>query len=220
MREQGQRCLDFKTDKNRYICALYARIDSLAEETLKLLKGNSGTGAPVLLRSAYEAYVDLVCIAKDEDHVEDMKLRFYSQEKRFYKNYSSDNHYMANVTEEEARRKVEHFEGLLKNKSPLNLRDKFKKAGELKEYYTVYHVLSGSSHASIESIAEFFSENREVLFGRSVDDGLYNFYCLSAINLACAALMYTLDSQNTGEQLVNELRENIQRAMKTAEATV
>ncbi|QFI37933.1 hypothetical protein FR932_08755 [Moritella marina ATCC 15381] len=59
------------------------RVSELCQDALLLLENDRVASVPILLRSALESYVDLMCLINNADYVEEMNKSFDFHKKKF-----------------------------------------------------------------------------------------------------------------------------------------
>ncbi|WP_392340401.1 DUF5677 domain-containing protein [Moritella marina] len=62
---------------------LMTRVSELCQDALLLLDNDRVASVPILLRSALESYVDLICLINNADYVEEMNKSFDFHKKKF-----------------------------------------------------------------------------------------------------------------------------------------
>lgn len=162
---------EFSRESQQQIHAslLYARILELTGGCLALWETNRTAGVPILLRAILECSVDLANIVADADYAQELHLDYISQYTRLLKEgQSGENPYLISLSEEPSvTEQISNWEteiGELKSRGFGKLYKKatrFKKAGMLKEYDSIYNELCSASHNDLRVLQIRHMENEE-----------------------------------------------------------
>ena len=192
-------------------------------------------GLPVLLRSMFEADVDLTNCIKDEDYFRNMYASFLKESIRLTKETLSekDNPYLKPIAGfHDFRKKLESTQDELANlKSEgycaLTIRDRADKAGKLNEYLSLYHMLCLDTHNNIGSLEDYHivsGENHEnyqvVVFKLTKEDLIANISAIPGILFHRTKDLidfFGLDYANIG-QAFEQFKQIQQRLKKFADA--
>lgn len=129
-----------KNKQEKYVALLMTRVSELCQDSLFLLKDARVASAPILLRSALESYIDLMCVIKNDNYIDEMNKSF-----DFYK----------------TRLKGEkvNFRELM------SISNKFEIAGEADIYRGFYAHLCRSSHGNLEMLINFHTIGERISVG-------------------------------------------------------
>jgi Family of unknown function (DUF5677) len=164
--------------------ALHGTVLELAASIIVVLKRRFGSGAWVLLRSLLEAYVDLANIAEDPAYDEFMHAAYLDQQRRTLitaHNQGSAHPFLGalgngNTAAAAHLARVQTELRRLKDKGvvPLQVRERFKRAGKLDWYEGPYAILTQQSHNNLgplqERHVEVSREGFNVYYFRDVPD--------------------------------------------------
>ncbi len=118
------------------------RVTELSQDTLLLLKENRIASAPIILRSALESYVDLMCVINEVNYIDEMNKSF-----DFYKTKTTG--------------KKVNFRELM------SISKKFELAGEVDIYNGFYSHLCRNSHGNLEMLINFHSVGEQISIGHN-----------------------------------------------------
>ncbi len=182
--------LHFYDQRSKFILALYARINSLCEETLTLVSNGCYVSPQILMRSTLESYVDLRCLIKDENYVNCIFAAEAEAEHKNLSHYSSENPYYQG-TQPVSSSKLEELK--IEKSKGLNIYERFKKAecGDL--YRTVYNNLCRYTHGNISALASKNFENDKVVISRKISNADLLFILSSTINIALSSSIDVLE---------------------------
>jgi hypothetical protein len=191
--------LNFTDDRSKFILALWARINSLCEETIVLVKSDCFVSPQILMRSTLESFVDLRCLISDEDYVKNIMA---AQADSMYKNlnkHSESNPYYKGITKANPK----HIENLKEEKTnSINIFERFKKAGCEDLYSTVYNTLCRYTHGNISALASKNFENDRVVMTAKISDADLLFILSSTINVGISSTHDVLSFYNTSESVL------------------
>jgi len=182
---------DRKDAQQLYAVCLYARILELAYGCKAMMDSNTLVGIPVLLRSMFEADIDLVNVLKHADYPKQMQAAFVEQKIRLTKNAiaSESSQYFAemyknlDLSNELKKAKLE-LKKLNPNENLCSIKGRAEFAGKLEEYLSVYNMLCLDTHNNIRSLEQWhlnvisMDEYHAEIFKTSKDEILH---CLSTI---------------------------------------
>ena len=134
-----------------------------------LLTSRHYTPIPIIIRSATEAHVDILNLARDENYKNVMLAEYAQQQYKFLKNATSDNPFTARIVcDSQYNKNKKLFKKMSEkyNKHKLKIWKKFQKVGILDLYNGVYSMLCceshnnllvlGSRHITVEDNVYFF----------------------------------------------------------------
>lgn len=199
--------IEMKSERDKMIWGLYARIDALAEESIEILNSERGVGCPLLIRAILESFIDMKCLIEDPDHVCDIQARHLSKEIKHLKNFSEENVFYHHENQGEVDERLKFLKEKLAGRTPLSIHDRFKKVDELGIYHTVYHTLSEGSHPSMTNIAQGYDGECFSLVNQPHALQL-NFYYTSTINFASSSLVELLVYNGIESGAVRDLKDN------------
>ncbi|WP_108837946.1 DUF5677 domain-containing protein [Tateyamaria sp. Alg231-49] len=138
--------------------ALYLTVLEVGDTVLMLVKAGRGQMAYPLLRTMYEAWVDLALLKKDRQHIRAIELEHHQYWLKLFNQSSEGNPFVKGLSE------IEDFDGVrmakqtevdqLKNQGAVskNMFQKHKALGWEKEYRTVYAQLCNSGHNNLQTL--------------------------------------------------------------------
>jgi len=213
--------VNFSNDYEKFILLLSARINSLCDEILILVKNNMTTSCQIIMRSVLELYIDLKCLVDDPNYIDIIYQSERVQEIKYYKNHSSNNPYYNNFSREEAEKKLQHLLSENDKQSNMIIKDKFNKAGALNLFYTVYNNLCRHSHGNITALASKTFHNGKILINLSPSETELNFICSSTINFTIVSTIEVMSffkfNKHDIESINNLLERNKEQALKFKE---
>lgn len=144
-----------------YALALHGTIIELFSACVGLANWGEPTAIPLILRSMYEALVDLDNLVHDAGYVERMEAANHYQTLRLMKSKV--------LREELLKTRKEDFEKLsarlaelqVQGKGPLSFRDRCDKVGRLGEYEGLYALFCLDTHNNIAALAERHVSERD-----------------------------------------------------------
>jgi hypothetical protein len=162
-----------------------------------MLEKNTLVGIPMLLRSIFEADIDLTNMMKITDYYKRMYASFLEEKIRLTKEAASSrpNSFMAEIRKrrkpkEDLDAAQSELDKLKNNKTgPIAIRCRAEFAGKLDEYLSVYNMLCLDTHNSIRSLEEWHldvigaDEYRAVVFKRAKEDMLHYLSAIPGILL-------------------------------------
>ncbi len=182
--------LNFYDQRSKFVLALYARINSLCEETLILVSNGCYVSPQILMRSTLESYVDLRCLIKDENYINCIFAAEADSEHKHLSHYSSENPYYRG-SQPVSSSKLEELK--VEKSKGLNIYERFEKAecGDL--YRTVYNNLCRYTHGNISALASMNFENDKVVISRKIRNADLLFILSSTINIALSSSIDVLE---------------------------
>ncbi len=150
---------DKTNPRHRNVIALYGSIIELTGSIIVLLDQRMASGAPILLRAALEAYVDLVNLTKLANYGYCLEVSYLKEWLKILEEAKlGKNEYLAALTDEptlaqsiqEWQKEKSRLEG--KGFRALRIEQKFKHADMDKEYRAVYNMLCSDSHNNLRSL--------------------------------------------------------------------
>lgn len=152
--------ITFDKRNPQHLCAvsLHGSIVELASACIVLLKLERYSGVPVLARSMLEAFVDLANVAESEDYHKSMNANFLKEKRKFYDEalkLGNDNPYTAELLKildvayelQKTRDELDQLKSA--GITPSSIGDRFKSAGMVNEYASMYSLLCLHSHNNV-----------------------------------------------------------------------
>ncbi|MFC1580870.1 DUF5677 domain-containing protein [Thermodesulfobacteriota bacterium] len=184
--------LEFNREDSQQLFSVcvYARLVELACACNALLEKNSLIGIPVLLRSMFEASVDLSNLIKHPEYTKTMLASFLKEKFRITKEVIKDdsNPFFESIkTNQNLNEVLQDTQQMLKQltsegHSPKSFRDRAEQAGKINEYLSVYNTLCLDTHNNIRSLEDWhidissLGEYHTVIFKKEKSD-LMNMLC-------------------------------------------
>lgn len=158
---------DKKNGQQLTVVCLFARIVELAASCKALLEKNALTGLPVLLRSMFEADIDLTNCINEENYFKNMYASLLKEKiKRLKESFpEKDNPYLEPIDgsdslESELEATENEYETLkIDGYKPLGIKDRSEKAGKIAEYHSIYNILCLDTHNNIASLEKNYLEH-------------------------------------------------------------
>ena len=149
-----------KNPQQLFSVCLYARLLELATACKALLEKNAMVGIPILLRSMFEADIDLTNLMKCPDYYKRMYASFLKEKLRLTKEASSSrpNPFLAEIRANRNPKKdlcetQAELDRLTAEKNgPIDIRCRAEFAGKLDEYLSNYNSLCLDTHNNIRSL--------------------------------------------------------------------
>jgi hypothetical protein len=150
---------DKKHHRHLYLVALYGTMIELVGSLVTVIERKRTTGVLPIFRSFLEAYVELRNLHEQGEYVYHMRASYHKQWIEVYKEarnkrnpYLKDISQIKNLDEEIQK----HEQGLadLKKRgyNPLNVFERFERAGMEDEYRSLYNFLSNDAHSNIRAL--------------------------------------------------------------------
>jgi len=163
-----------KIPQHLIVVALCCRIIEIANAFLSLIDKKGGLSVlPGMVRSLLEAYADLINLKNDEGYLAQMALSFHLTQKkiaRFSSVGSTGNRYLSSVSDElDVEERIKEIEDEISKcigedaVARFTIEQKFRKAGLIDEYQSVYVLLCNHAHNNIYELERRYikiSENR------------------------------------------------------------
>jgi len=195
----------FEKEQDKFVLALFARINSISNDIITLAKANQFSSSRILMRSALETYVDLKCLVDDPEYLEAIKSAELEQKIKYLKHYSSDNEYYSK--QDADRQRLEELKKNSDSSKCLNIFQRFEKAEELDAYRTVYSNLCLFSHGNISALASDNFKNGHVILNAFPDDATVKFIMSGTVNVAIAATVETLAYFDHEEKIIKPFKD-------------
>lgn len=152
-----------KNLQHLYSVCLFARLIELASGCKALIENNTFVGIPVLLRSMFEANIDLTNMMKCPEYYKKMYASYLEQKIRLLKETASSkpNSFLDTVKErrnpksdlEKTQKELDKLKG--EHNGPIGTRCRAELAGLLDEYLSVYYMLCLDTHNNISSLEDW-----------------------------------------------------------------
>ena len=157
---------DHQNLQQLFAVCLFARLVELATACQALLEKNALVALPMLVRSLFEADIDLRNIVTDKDYWKRMRASFLTQQLKLTKEAASanPNPFLQAIREtrtpqEDIERIENELAGLKRGGSgPICIRARAERAGHLDVYLTVYNMLCLDTHNNIRSLEDWHIE--------------------------------------------------------------
>jgi hypothetical protein len=185
-----------ENSRHLHVMALYGSTLELVSNMILLTKDGPKTAVPIVLRSVLEAFVDLFNLCADAKYGYSLDARAEKDRLKLLKEaLGGKNQYLAMVSEApDLKERIAHHEARLKTMKEngaedLKIKEKFERAGLIKEYMTVYADLCSHSHNTLQALRDrHFKKNQD---GHEVV--YYRFTSLDEIEhlfgIACTVLL-------------------------------
>jgi hypothetical protein len=152
---------DKRHPRHLYLVGLYGSIIELTGSLTALIELKYWTGAPPVFRSLLEAYVEFANLQSDAKYDYYMEANNHEQWLKVLKEARDHaNPFLEGISKYDNLddQIQEHEKELKKLKAkgynPLNVFERFEKAGMVKEYRSLYSFLSGDSHSDIRALID------------------------------------------------------------------
>jgi hypothetical protein len=189
---------DASNKQQLFAISLYGSMIDCAHSLNILIDGKASAGAPLMVRPMLEAYVGLRLVVEDPEYVSYMDANFFRTWVKRLNEAESQNPYLASLATRESfdaiKAQYESRTAELADKNFRNLRieDKFRRAGMIDVYNSVYSILSDHAHSSIGAlINRHFAMRKggglEVIFLRDPDEDEFEVYESTAAELILEA---------------------------------
>lgn len=154
---------DRKNPQQLFSICLYARLLELAVACRALLEKNALVGIPILLRSMFEADIDLTNLMQSPDYYKRMNASFLKEKLRFTREVASSRGSLLldRIREnrnpaDDLRETQDQLDRLTaEGNGPINIRCRAEFADKLNEYLTIYNMLCLDTHNNIRSLEEW-----------------------------------------------------------------
>jgi len=156
-----------KNGQQLTVICLFSRIVELAASCKALLEKNALAGLPVLLRSMFEADIDLTNCIKEKNYLKNMYASLLKEKiKRLKESFpEKDNPYLKPIDgtdslKNELESTENEYETLKKDGyKPIGIKERSEKAGKLAEYHSIYNILCLETHNNIASLEKNYIEH-------------------------------------------------------------
>ena len=214
---------DKKHPRHLLLVGLYGSIIELAGSLITLIEQKHRTGVPPIFRSILEAYVEFANLHKDAKYGYYMDASYHEQWLKVLREAKrKTNPFLKDISErgdlDEQIQEDEKVLEELKNNGykPLNVFERFEKAGMVNEYRSLYNFISNDAHSNIRALVDRHLEIHEndftVVYYK--DEPLEDF--LPTLDSTAALLVdasskihqhFETESQSEIEKWANELKE-------------
>lgn len=171
----------YKNLQEKYVALLMTRVTELCHDAFELIQLNRIASVPIIMRSALESYVDLMCLIRNPGHIEEM-------------NQSFDNY-------------ISKISGKSPKKNELKIWGKFKLAGESESYNNFYAFLCRSAHGNIETLVRDHAIGDAISIGHSSSAESLMLYLNQTIALASTSLIEGLSFLGFKEDQLSGIKE-------------
>ncbi|ANQ55831.1 MULTISPECIES: DUF5677 domain-containing protein [Vibrio] len=183
--------------RSKLILALWARINSLCEDTLVLIDNNRSVSLQILMRSSLESFVDLRCLLVDDNFAKSIYASEANSEYRHLSHYEPESPYY-NHTSQPSTEKIEALRS--EKKKALPIYDRFQKAGCAELYRTVYNNLCRHAHGNVSALASKNFENDKIVLNTKIGQEDLLFVLSSTINIALSSTVDVLEFYKVSQQ--------------------
>lgn len=180
-RIEAYKTIYHKTLQEKYVALLMTRVTELCHDASELIVLNRISSVPIIMRSAVESYIDLMCIIVDANHIAEMNRSF--------------DHYLSKIS------------GKSSKKNELKIWEKFKLAGESEIYNNLYAYLCRSAHGNIETLVRDHTTEDKISIGHSPNKEYLVLYLNQIIALASTSLIEGLSFLGFKEEQLSCIRE-------------
>jgi hypothetical protein len=188
---------DRKDPQQLFSVCYYARLLELATASKALLEKNAVVGIPNLLRSMFEADIDLTNLMKCPDYYKRMYASFLEQKLRLTKEAASSrpNLFLASIREKRNTKKdlcetQAELDRLIAEKNgPITIKCRAELAGKLDEYLSNYNSLCLNAHNNIRSVEDSHIQTmpdgdyKVIMFKQAKTDMVFHVMYISHIFL-------------------------------------
>ncbi len=198
--------MKFTNDTEKFIWVLFARINSLSDEIIFLVRNSRFSSCQILMRSVLETYIDLKCLVDDDSFIENLLQAERKSEMTYLDDYDDSNPYYGTQSKEDIKTRLLSLEPLNDKTKNLSIFAKFKKANELDAYRTVYNDLCRFSHGNMTALASKNFENEQIKLHRSISDKELIFILSSSIGFAIASAIEVSSKLELGDKTLNSFK--------------
>jgi hypothetical protein len=155
-----------KDPQQLFSVCLYTRLFEIASACKALLEKNALIGIPILLRTMFEADIDLTNLMKFRDYSKRMYASFLKEKLRLTKEAASSkpNPFLTGVRAKrnptvdlkETQDELDRLAG--ERNGPVDIRCRAELADKLDEYLSIYNMLCLDTHNNIRSLEEWHLE--------------------------------------------------------------
>lgn len=161
---------DKKNGQQLTVICLFSRIVELAASCKALLEKNALAGLPIILRSMFEADIDLTNCIKEKNYFKNMYASLLKEKiKRLKESFpEKDNPYLEPIDgsdslESDLESTQNEYETLKKDGyKPIGIKDRSEKTCKLAEYHSIYNILCLETHNNIASLEKNYIEHDNV----------------------------------------------------------
>jgi len=144
-----------------YLVCLYASMIEMSSTIVLCIESKRRIGVPILFRSLLEAYVDFKNLAADRSYLNHMQITWHKELLRALRAakgggnpYLSDIQRASNLDSEIRARSSELDRLRGKGCRSFSVAERFKKAGMVKEYDSLYAIMCGHTHSDISGLID------------------------------------------------------------------
>ncbi len=150
---------DKKHPRHLYLVGLYGTLIELTGSLITLIERKHRTGVPPIFRAFLEAYVEFKNLHENAEYVYHMDASYNEQWLMVLREAKNQpNLYLKDISEmDNLDEQIKEHENTLtelnkKKYGPLNVYQRFEKAGMIKEYRSLYNFLSNDAHSNIRAL--------------------------------------------------------------------
>lgn len=171
-------CIKHETLQQKYVLLLATRVTELCNDAADLVSSGRLASAPIILRSALESHIDLICTINNTNYMDEIKLSF----EKYKAKLSGQKH----------------------DKNLMKVWGKFKLANEFQTYEGLYSHLCRSAHGNIETLIRDHTVQGNISIGHGPNEADMSRLMNQTIALSVTSLIETLRFFSfTEDQLAN-----------------
>ncbi|WP_206194416.1 DUF5677 domain-containing protein [Shewanella polaris] len=153
--------------QQKYVLLLATRVTELCSDSYYLCERGKPASVPIIMRSALESYIDLMCTKFSSAHVEEMNKSFEVYQ---------------------AKMSGENVKG-----DSMKIWQKFKLAGESNLYSGFYAYLCRSAHGNLETLIRDHTVGDVISLGHRPELPMISLYKNQIVGIATTALVEALE---------------------------
>jgi hypothetical protein len=225
----------FRFDKqhpwHRNLIALHGSLIELSGALIVVADKQAFVGIKPIARTILETYVEFKNLREKREYGNHLEASYHDQWLKIYKSAKSGNPYLSAIAADEALEgtmadsKTQLDELKEKGFNPLNIFQRFERAGMEDEYRSIYNFLSNESHSNIRSLIDRHIEinadtkDFHIVFYRERDIEEFDHYLTMAAGfmIESASFLHDLLETKEGGYFVTARKEldSIQQQMST-----
>lgn len=192
--------LRFDRNNGQHLVAvcLYARLTELATANAALIEAKALAGVPALVRSMFEADIDLTNCLRSKDYFRSMYARFVEEKVKITRTavscgsspFFSEIRRVRDSQRDLAEAEAELQKLVAAGHRPLSIRARAEAAGRLNEYLSIYSLLCLDSHNNVNALERWHVEkdaegrHQVMLFKMATSDQLCHLTAIHGILLS------------------------------------